>query len=271
MRWQIGRRSGNIEDRRGAGGTVVKGGGGVIAMALIVWALGGDPTSVLLQGLGQNMQSSRLTQEEQAQEMDFVSSILGNTEDVWGKIYSGPGAYENPVLVVYSGMTQSACGTGQAVMGPFYCPLDRKLYLDLEFFYDLEHALNAPGDFARAYVIAHEVGHHVQTLMGTSRRVTEQQQRSSQKQANALSVRMELQADCYAGVWGHHARSDFGMLEEGDVEEALNAATQIGDDRLMEKSQGYAVPDSFTHGSSEQRYKAFKAGFDSGDVKACNL
>ncbi len=271
MRWQGGKRSSNVEDRRGRGtGTAIKGGGGLLVLALVVYAMGGDPTQILLQGLSQSqIGPSRLTQEEQAQEMDFVSVVLGNTEDVWRGVMQGPVPYQDPSLVVFSGATQSACGTGQSAMGPFYCPLDQKLYLDLEFFYDLEHQLNAPGDFARAYVIAHEVGHHVQTLLGDSERVQAMKQRSSEKEANALSVKIELQADCYAGLWAYHAQKDFGMLEDGDAEEALNAASQIGDDRLMEKSQGYVVPDSFTHGSSAQRYSWFKKGFESGDMKSC--
>lgn len=271
MRWQMGRRSENVEDRRGmGGGMAVKGGGGMLLLALVVYAMGGDPTQILVQGLQQSsIGPSRLSETEQKQEMDFVSAVLGNTEDVWGSLL--PNRYEQATLVVYSGATQSACGTGQAAMGPFYCPLDLKLYLDLEFFYDLEHALNAPGDFARAYVIAHEVGHHVQTLLGTSEKVRAAQERAgSRKEANALSVKLELQADCYAGVWAHHAQAQYQMLEAGDAEEALNAATQIGDDRLMKRGQGDVVPDSFTHGSSAQRYGWFKRGFEAGKPEACN-
>ena len=271
MRWDLGRRSDNVEDRRGSGGggLAVKGGGGLLLVALVVYALGGDPTQILMQGFSQPSQQSRLSKEEQTQEMDFVSAVLGNTEDVWGGIMGQ--AYVRPVLVVYSGAVESACGVGQAATGPFYCPLDRKLYLDLEFFYDLEHALNAPGDFARAYVIAHEVGHHVQTLMGTSQRVHQAQANArTARESNALSVKLELQADCYAGVWAHHARDQYHMLEAGDAEEALNAATQIGDDRLQQQSRGQVVPDSFTHGSSKQRYQWFKTGFDTGKAEACD-
>ena len=271
MRWQIGRRSDNVEDQRGmGGGTIVKGGSGVLLLALVVYALGSDPTQILLQGLSPSApQESHFTKEEQAEEMDFVASVLGNTEDVWSKRLGA--TYRAPVLVVYSGMVQSACGAGQAASGPFYCPLDRKLYLDLEFFYDLEHTLHSPGDFARAYVIAHEVGHHIQTLLGTGQRVRTAQERAhSEKEVNALSVKLELQADCYAGVWAHDAQSDYQMLEAGDAEEALNAAAQIGDDRLMKQSRGYVVPDSFTHGSSQQRYNWFKRGFEIGKVEACD-
>lgn len=269
MRWQLGRRSSNIEDRRGSGrGIAVGGGGGLLALAVVVMLLGGDPTQILMQGLQQQASyEPSVDPEAQKEEMDFVSSILGSTEDVWAQIYP---EYANPTLVVYSGITQTECGTGQSAMGPFYCPLDHKLYLDLSFFKDMERSLNSPGDFARAYVIAHEVGHHVQTLMGTAAKVTAQQRQSSQKQANALSVKIELQADCYAGVWAHHVQADYGMVESGDIDEALNAATQIGDDRLQQKGQGYAVPDSFTHGSSHQRHDWFKRGYDSGEIQNCD-
>lgn len=274
MRWQLGRRSTNVEDRRGEGGgggrgVVVGGGGGMLVLALVVFLMGGDPTQILLDGLTQAQQQGEpIDPAQQKEQMDFVSSVLASTEDVWTKI--SPVPYEQPKLVVYAGMTDTSCGTGQAAMGPFYCPLDHKLYLDLNFFYELEHQLNSPGDFARAYVIAHEVGHHMQTLLGISQKVTRLQKRSSQTQANALSVKLELQADCYAGVWAHHAQSDQNMLEQGDIEEALNAATQIGDDRLQQEGQGYVVPDSFTHGSSEQRYGWFDKGYKSGDIKDCD-
>ena len=268
MRWQLGRRSGNIEDRRGmrGPGVAIGGGGGLFALALVVFLMGGDPTGLIVQGIGQSMQQEQsVDPATQQEEMDFSASILGSTEDIWARLYPG---YENPMLVVYSGMTSSACGAGQAAMGPFYCPRDRKLYLDLSFFQDLERDLNAPGDFARAYVIAHEVGHHVQTLMGTADRVMAARQVSSLKDSNALSVKMELQADCYAGVWASHL--DDGVIEPGDIDEALNAATQIGDDRLQKRGQGQAVPDSFTHGSSAQRRQWFDAGYKAGDPQACD-
>lgn len=272
MKWRGARRSGNIENRRrGVGPVMFKGGGGLLVLALVVFALGGDPTSLLLEGLNQSVtgEQRRLGETSEDQEIEFIASVLGNTEDVWKNIMGEN--YREPTLVVYSGMTHTSCGVGQAAMGPFYCPLDEKLYLDLEFFYALEERLSAPGDFARAYVIAHEVGHHVQTITGTSRRVREAQERSgSEREANALSVRLELQADCYAGVWAHHAQSDYDMLEEGDIEEALNAASQIGDDRLAEQAGGRVSPDTFTHGTSAQRYTWFKKGFDHGRIESCN-
>lgn len=269
MRWQLGRRSTNIEDRRGSGrGVIVGGGGGMIALAVVVFLLGGDPTQILLQGLQQAQIESSVDPEAQKEQLDFSAAVLGSTEDVWGSIYPG---YADPVLVVYSGAVGSACGMGQSAMGPFYCPLDNRLYLDLSFFEDLSRSLNAPGDFAQAYVIAHEVGHHVQTLMGTAEKVSmAQRQARSKSEANALSVKMELQADCYAGVWAHHAQASYNMLEDGDIEEALNAATQIGDDRLQERGQGYVVPDSFTHGSSAQRKEWFKRGYDAGKIESCD-
>lgn len=271
MRWQIGRRSGNVEDRRGMGGGIAKGGGGLIIVALIVWAMGGDPTPLLVESASQYMKQpakSRYSEAEQAEKMDFVAAVLGNTEDVWASLSNGQ--YRQPKLVVFAGATQTACGTGRAATGPFYCPLDNKLYLDLNFFYELEHKLHSPGDFAQAYVIAHEVGHHVQFLTGTLQKVNAQQQSLPRTEANALSVKTELQADCYAGVWAHHAGAEYQMLEAGDVEEALNAATQIGDDQLQKEAQGYVVPDSFTHGTSKQRYDWFKRGFDSGKPDDCD-
>lgn len=268
MRWQLGRRSTNIEDRRGSGrGVIVGGGGGMIALAVVVFLLGGDPTQILMQGLQQAQIESSVDPEAQKEQLDFSAAVLGSTEDVWASLYPG---YADPVLVVYSGMVGSGCGTGQAAMGPFYCPRDHRLYLDLSFFEDLSRQLNAPGDFAQAYVIAHEVGHHVQTLMGTAEKVTRAQQGTPRKDANALSVKMELQADCYAGIWAHHAQASYNMLEDGDIEEALNAATQIGDDRLQQRGQGYVVPDSFTHGSSAQRKEWFKRGYDSGKTESCD-
>jgi predicted metalloprotease len=270
MRWQMGRRSGNVEDRRGMGRGAAAGGGGLLAMALVVFLLGGDPTSLLVEGVQREIQyrGQPVNTEAQAEQMDFVSSVLGSTEDVWIQKY--PGEYVYPTLVVYSGVVESGCGMGQSAMGPFYCPNDQNLYLDLSFFEDLEKQLNAPGDFARAYVIAHEVGHHVQTLMGTADKVRAAQARANRKDANALSVKMELQADCYAGIWAHDANAKYDLVEEGDIEEALNAATQIGDDRLQQRGQGQVVPDSFTHGSSAQRYEWFQRGFESGDVSACD-
>lgn len=266
MRWQDFRRSSNVESRRGGGarGIVGGGAGGVFAMALIVWALGGDPTRLLVEGVSRTIQTSsqkpsKLDEAQQNEQADFASAVLGSTEDVWGNIFSQSGSnYAMPRMILFAGATDTACGLGQSAMGPFYCPLDQSVYLDLDFFYDLEHKLDSPGDFARAYVIAHEVGHHIQNIQGVLR----------QRRSNEDSVRIELQADCYAGVWAHQVGA-FGALEDGDIDEALNAAEQIGDDRLQEKSQGIAVPDSFTHGSSAQRVAAFKRGYKEGDPKAC--
>ena len=266
MRWQDLRRSSNIDDRRGMGPkTAVGGVGGIFAMALLVWALGGDPSSLVMEGVSRTIQSSAkrpsvLTPEQQEEQADFASAVLGSTEEIWDEIFQQGGrAYPMPQMVLFAGATDTACGTGQSAMGPFYCPLDRKVYLDLDFFHELETKLGAPGDFARAYVIAHEVGHHIQNIKGTL----------NKRRSNADSVRIELQADCYAGVWAHGI-SDFGVLEEGDFDEAINAAGQVGDDRLQEKSQGYAVPDSFTHGSAAQRMKWFKTGYESGDPNKCD-
>lgn len=268
MRWQDFRRSSNVENRRGMGARTVVGGGagGVFAMALIVWALGGDPTRLILEGVSRTIQTSaqkpsKLDEAQQNEQADFAAAVLGSTEDVWSRIFAQSGyQYVMPRMVLFAGGTDTACGFGQSAMGPFYCPPDQSLYLDLDFFYDLEHKLDSPGDFARAYVIAHEVGHHIQNVQGTLR----------QRKSNADSVRIELQADCYAGVWAH-AVGAFGALEDGDIDEAMNAAEQIGDDRLQEKSQGFAVPDSFTHGSSAERMEAFKRGYKSGDPKDCRL
>jgi predicted metalloprotease len=269
MRWQQARRSTNIQDRRGSGGRVA-GGGGILVLALLVYLAGGDPTSLLVEGASQ-MSAPRISPEQQEQQKEFVSAVLANTEDVWGEIYRQQGgSYEVPMLVLFSGGVDSACGSASAAVGPFYCPLDRKIYLDLSFFHDLEHKLGAPGDFARAYVVAHEVGHHIQQLEGTAMRVQAQRQRLPESAGNALSVKMELQADCYAGVWAAHAQSRFNMIEAGDIDEALNAASQIGDDRLQKRSQGYVVHDSFTHGSSAERVSWFKRGFAEGKPAACD-
>lgn len=264
---RLGRRSGNVEDRRGGGGGVILGGGGTIVLALIVLFMGGDPTQILMQSVQPQMENVDVNDPEQVAQMDFVSGVLGSTEDVWHQLYDG---YKEPTLVVYNGITSTACGTGQQAMGPFYCPLDQKLYLDLSFFRELEVKLNSPGDFARAYVIAHEVGHHVQTLEGTAAEVRNVQSRSSQKQANEMSVMMELQADCYAGVWAHHADEGQNLLEPGDIDEALNAASQIGDDRLAEMAGRAAMPDSFTHGTAEQRHTWFNRGYQAGDPAKCD-
>ncbi|WP_017301723.1 KPN_02809 family neutral zinc metallopeptidase [Nodosilinea nodulosa] len=277
MKWQSSRRSVNIEDRRGAGvpgGVAATGGIGTLLLALVVTFLGGDPSVVFEQGPGPGPASSapQISQAENDRSAEFVSAVLGETEDTWNSIFRSEfgSNYQEPSLVLYTGATRSACGLGQAAMGPFYCPADQKVYLDTSFFRDLSAQLGAPGDFAQAYVIAHEVGHHVQNLLGISSQVQRAQQQVSRTQANELSVRLELQADCFAGVWAHQAQQSRQILEKGDVEEALNAASQIGDDRLQMESQGYVTPDSFTHGSSQQRAKWFSRGFESGDINQCN-
>ena len=278
MRWKSGRRSSNIEDRRGrrvAGGTVLKGGVGTIVLTLaLAYFLGIDPQVLLQlqQGGGQPevVEDYQPTPQE-AQLADFVSVVLADTEDTWREIFRQSGrSYEEPTLVLFSGAVRSACGMASAAMGPFYCPADRKVYIDLAFFEDLRQRHGAPGDFAQAYVIAHEVGHHVQTLLGVSTQVRSVQQGLGQAEANALSVKQELQADCFAGLWGYHADRSRGVLEQGDIEEALNAATAIGDDRLQKQAQGYVVPESFTHGSSRQRVEWFKRGIESGDFERCD-
>ncbi|MGB3311334.1 MAG: neutral zinc metallopeptidase [Nodosilinea sp.] len=276
MKWQSSRRSANVEDRRGAGvpGMAATGGIGSLLLALVVAFLGGDPSVVFEQGSGVSPYDNapQVSPAESDRSAEFVSAVLGETEDTWNSIFRSEfGAdYQEPSLVLYSGATQSACGLGQSAMGPFYCPADQKVYLDTSFFQDLSARLGAPGDFAQAYVIAHEVGHHVQNLLGVSSEVQRAQQRVSRTQANDLSVRLELQADCFAGVWAHNAQASRQILEEGDIEEALNAASQIGDDRLQMESQGYVTPDSFTHGSSQQRAEWFYRGIETGDIDQCN-
>ena len=265
--------SSNVEDRRGMG--MVGGGLGVggLVIAAIAYFLGFDPSAVL--DVAEQVVPQRETREAPkgapADEMgQFVAKILGSTEVVWGRIFQQSGSqYRPPTLVLYDGQVRSACGMGQAAMGPFYCPGDEKLYIDLAFFRDLQTRFGAPGDFAQAYVIAHEVGHHVQKVTGAFRKMEAARGRVSQGEYNQLSVRMELQADCYAGVWGHHAGT-MNQLDSGDIAEALNAATAIGDDRLQKQTQGRVVPESFTHGSSEQRVRWFKRGMNSGRPKDCD-
>ncbi len=244
------------------------GGIGAAVLALVVYLLGGDPSTVLQSG-GAPETTQNYTPPENDSAKEFVSGVLNNTEDVWGKIFREKYGkeYQEPGLVLFSGGTQSGCGGASSATGPFYCPLDQKVYIDLSFYDDLRTKFDAPGDFAFAYVIAHEVGHHLQTLLGISDKVRQMQQRAGETEANALSVRLELQADFLAGVWAHHAQNMDNILESGDIEEALGAAAGVGDDRLQKQSQGYVVPDAFTHGTSAQRMYWFKRGFDSGNIE----
>jgi uncharacterized protein len=271
------RESSNVEDRRGIGGGGIAIGGGLGTLAIVVLALifGVDPSRLLNGGAVDNpTQPARTGGAAPAQQDDqmtrFVKRVLASTEDVWGDVFRQNGqSYRDPHLVLFNGQVQSACGNASAAVGPFYCPGDERVYIDLSFYDELRSRFGAPGDFAQAYVIAHEVGHHVQNLLGTSDKVTAMQRHAGGAQSNQISVRLELQADCYAGVWGHFAQQR-GQLQQGDVEEALRAASAIGDDRLQRESQGYVVPDSFTHGTSEQRVRWFKQGFDSGDLRRCD-
>jgi len=273
MRLGNQRASDNVEDRRGMG--MVGGGLGVgaIVIAVIAYFLGFDPSTVI--NVAEQVAPQGDTREAPkgapADEMgQFVSKVLGSAEDVWGKIFQQSNAqYRPPTLVLFDGQVRSACGMGQSAVGPFYCSGDEKLYIDLAFFRDLHARFGAPGDFAQAYVIAHEVGHHVQKLTGTLQKLEAAQGRVSKAENNLTSVRMELQADCYAGVWGYHAGT-MNQLESGDIAEGLNAATAIGDDRLQQQTQGRVVPESFTHGSSEQRVRWFRRGLDSGRAKDCD-
>ncbi|RZI86293.1 MAG: metalloprotease [Rubrivivax sp.] len=291
MRWQGNRQSDNVEDARGEDGGrqgfSIGGGGlsiGSVAIALVAsYFLGINPMTVLnmLSG-GGGVVSSPSRNPAAADpnaphtpskdpQVQFVATVLADTEDVWGEVFRQAGSqYENPKLKIFRGATSTACGRGEAAMGPFYCPADHKVYIDLGFYDTLSQRLGAPGDFAQAYVIAHEVGHHVQNLMGTSAKLDEARGRVSKAQYNALSVRLELQADCFAGIWANRAQRSRQIIEAGDIEEALNAASQIGDDTLQRKSQGQVVPESFTHGSSQQRVSWFKRGFESGDINQCN-
>jgi predicted metalloprotease len=274
MRWQGGRRSGNIQDRRGRGGMMVGGGLGAIVITVVALLLGVDPESVPTTGVAPANEVAT-GQPDQFQgtdeEADFISVVLADTEDTWTQLFASRGrTYRVPELVLFEGMVQSACGLAQSAVGPFYCPRDQQVYLDLGFFRELSQRFGAPGDFARAYVIAHEVGHHVQTLLGVSDDVAAAQARASQNEANAIQVRMELQADCLAGVWAHHAQRERQVLEPGDIDEALGAAAAIGDDRIQRQTQGRVVPESFTHGSSAQRTQWFRNGFESGDPDRCN-
>jgi hypothetical protein len=279
MRIENGRESDNLEDRRGRGGGFPIGGRsigiGAVVLALVAMYFGVDPSLVM--NLASAPRSAPQVQEAPAgtppQDAGgrFVSHVLADTEDTWKALFQREGkTYREPKLVLFSGATDTGCGVGQASMGPFYCPLDQKVYIDLSFYQDLQARFRAPGDFAQAYVIAHEIGHHVQNQLGISGRVDDMRQRVSEAQANQLSVRLELQADCFAGIWAHHANRARNIIESGDIEEALNAASAIGDDRLQQRSRGYAVPESFTHGSSAQRVRWFKRGIETGDLKSCD-
>lgn len=295
MEWKGRRQSDNIEDRRSAGTggfgndpfdggrrvriPIGRGGGGlsigsIVLILIVCWFLGINPLTLLDGGLGgTNFQteSNQPASTPQNDEMTaFVRTVLAETEDTWTGIFKANGqTYEQPRMVLFSGSTQSACGSASAATGPFYCPGDRKVYLDTDFFRQLDKQFGASGDFAEAYVIAHEVGHHVQNLLGILPKFNQMRQSMSETDANRMSVRVELQADCFAGVWGKFTQQK-GILDAGDLEEALNAAQQIGDDTLQKRSQGYVVPDSFNHGTSAQRVKWFKRGFDTGDMKACD-
>lgn len=286
MKWKDRRRSTNVDDRRATTGgrnnmpsmqtmmmiwplikllLKTKIGWAIIALGVVAYMSGFNPLSLV--GIGPSS-SAPVDQAKDDKNAAFISTVLASTEDVWKKELPG---YREPVMVLYRGGTQSGCGFANAAVGPFYCPADQKVYLDLSFFGELSQTHNAPGDFAQAYVLAHEVGHHIQNLQGTLSRVQEaKQQWGNSKKSNALQVRVELQADCYAGAWAHHAQERFHILEEGDVEEALRAASAIGDDTLQRKSTGTVRPDAFTHGTSQQRVEWFRRGFRTGDVKACN-
>ena len=280
MRLEGERESANVEDRRGGGLPIGVAGGGVGTVVLVVLALlmGVDPRAILSGDVGpvappQSGPGSRHAPEDGATDeaRRFVSRVLASTEDVWTAVFRENGRrYDPPRLVLFSGAVRSSCGVAGAAVGPFYCPADRQVYIDLAFFRDLQRQLGAPGDFAQAYVIAHEVGHHVQAEFGIAQRVAELRTRVGEAQSNALSVRMELQADCLAGVWARRAQEMRGILEKGDVEEGLNAAAAVGDDRLQRRARGEIVPESFTHGSSAQRVRWFRTGLSSGDLRACD-
>lgn len=274
MRWEDGRESDNVEDRRGMPIGLAGGGVGAIVIVLIAMFFGVDPRALLQQVQQSQPPAANSVQRPAGQEdpmKRFVSVVLADTEDTWRELFRNAGRqYVYPKLVLFTGAVQSACGFAQAAVGPFYCPSDQRVYIDLSFYRELRERFHAPGDFAQAYVIAHEVGHHVQNLLGISEKVHAAQLHGSEARGQALSVRLELQADCFAGVWAYHADRTRHILEQGDVEQALNAAAQIGDDRMQMRARGYVSPESFTHGSSEQRVRWFKTGMETGSVKACN-
>jgi uncharacterized protein len=276
MKWRNPRRSGNIEDRRGRVPMKAVGGGiGGIIILVIALLLGGDPGAILDNSPTAGINPSGVDQtslsEEERELADFVSIVLADTEDTWNPIFAANDLdYREPTLVLFTEAVESGCGFAQSAVGPFYCPLDEKLYIDLSFYRDLKDNFGAPGDFAQAYVIAHEVGHHVQNQLGILEEVQRAQQGTGQVEANSLSVMLELQADCLSGVWAYNAEQARDVLEEGDIEEGLNAASAIGDDRLQMETQGRVAPDSFTHGTSAQRVDWFRTGFESGDINACD-
>ncbi|RFU61031.1 KPN_02809 family neutral zinc metallopeptidase [Peribacillus glennii] len=272
MKWRGRQGSSNVEDRRGMGGKGIAGvGGGLgLVIVLIFTLLGGNPGDLLgnMQNPGSNNPAPYEETEQEKELAQFVSVVLADTEKVWNEQFrkEGLGEYKEPTLVLFSGSVQSACGAASSAVGPFYCPGDQKLYIDLSFYQELQDKFHASGDFAMAYVVAHEVGHHVQTLLGTTDKLASYRQRLSETEYNKYQVRFELQADYLAGVWAHHAKG-MDLLEEGDLEEAMNAAHAVGDDNIQKKSQGYVVPDSFTHGTSEQRKSWFYKGFQTGNIK----
>ena len=275
MRWESGRRSSNIEDRRGMSPAAMGGGGiGMLLVVLAISCITGVNPLQLLEVAEQVAPSAPAPQvgtgvPQNDPQAEFVAAVLADMEDTWGRVFQASGRrYQEPVLVLFNDAVQSACGSASAATGPFYCPADQKVYLDLSFFRELDQRFGAPGDFAAAYVVAHEVGHHIQNLMGVNEQVSRAQRQSGEAQANALSVRLELQADCLAGVWGHHAKQR--LLDPGDVEEGLQAAAAIGDDRLQRRGQGYIQPESFTHGSSQQRQQWLTTGLQSGNIDSCN-
>jgi uncharacterized protein len=277
-----GRESENVEDRRGQSFGGIPGGGrglgvGAVLVALVAsYFLGVDPSVVLgvLEGVTPQQQAAPVSTaptQPKDQMGRFVSVVLADTEDTWTALFKQAGrTYRAPHLVLFSGATQTGCGVGETASGPFYCPVDQKVYIDLDFYRLLQQRFKAPGEFAQAYVVAHEIGHHVQNQLGIMGRIDQARERASKVQANALSVRLELQADCYAGIWAHHANRSRQILETGDVESALRAATAIGDDTLQRQTQGRVVPESFTHGSAEQRVRWFRTGLETGEMNACN-
>lgn len=292
MKWEDLKRSTNVEDLRsqGSGGRMNFGGGRgvnllipiirflmgtnigriVLVIGIVAYFMGYNPLS-LLDTQNQTRTNTAVSKSDDDRSVQFVAAVLGQTEEVWTKIFEQKGlTYPKPKLVLFRGSIQSGCGYADAQVGPFYCPTDQKVYLDLSFFDELSQRHNAPGDFAQAYVIAHEIGHHVQNQLGTLDKAHSVQERSNKAKGNAVQVKVELQADCYAGVWAYHTQKERAVLEEGDIEEALNAASQIGDDTLQKQAQGYVVPDAFTHGTSAQRMEWFKRGFDKGTLEACN-